>query len=91
MGVRPPQKPTPPKKPTPHPQIPAPHLQFILSLSKDELGVPPKKNHPPNPKIPPSTPLTTPKLMFYNNPNAKTSFPRTAQNGGSYGVKSRPG
>ena len=62
MGVRPPQKPTPP------PPNPRPTPQFILSLSKDELA--------PNPKIPHPNPLTTIKLMFYNNPNAKTSSPK---------------
>ena len=91
MGVRPPQKPTPPKKTNPpHPQIPAPHLQFILSLSKDELGVPPKKP-PTQSQNPPTQPLDNPKPTFYNNPNAKTSFPQTAPNGGNNGVKSRPG
>ena len=84
MGVRPPKN-QPSHLQIHPPQIPRPP-QFILSLSKDELGAP-----PPNPKIRPPNPLTTPKPTFYNNPNAKTSFPRTALNGGSYGVKSRPG
>ena len=93
MGVRtPPKTNSPTPKPAPNPQIPP---QFILSLSKDELGIPPKSPSAPNPhpilKIPHPNPLTNPKPMFYTDSNAKTSSPRTAQNGGSYGVKSRPG
>ena len=88
MGVSPPknQLPPTPKSPAHTPKTPPPP-QFILSLSKDELGVPQK----PNPKIPPPNPLTTYEHIFYTNPNAKTSFPQTAPNGGSHGVKSRPG
>ena len=49
------------------------------------MGVTARPKAYPNPP----TPLTIPKLTFYANPNAKTSSPRTALNGGSYGVKSR--
>ena len=39
------------------------------------MGVNPSKLNPP-------TPLTAPKLKFYNNPNSKTSSPRTVLNVG---------
>ena len=61
------------------------------------VNAPPPKNPqptaaiPPKPKIPRPNPLTNPKPTFYTTPNAKTSFPQTAPNGGNNGVKSRPG
>ncbi len=94
MGVNP-SKNQPTQSPNPRP----PRTKNPLPLrGRVRVGVnvpypkpPTRRRNPPNPKIPHSNPLTNPKPTFYNNPNAKTSFPRTALNGGNNGVKSRPG
>ena len=49
------------------------------------MGVTARPKAYPNPQNSPTQPLDTSKLTFYANPNAKTSSPQTAPNGGATG------